>query len=45
MHEAVCVFIGLFVGGIVGVVTMCLVQVNHCKDCPHRKSVLNRGGR
>ncbi len=33
MNGAACFVIGLIVGGCVGVVTMCLLQVTHCAEC------------
>lgn len=32
MHEFLFFLIGLMIGGIVGIVTMCLLQINHLND-------------
>ncbi len=45
MHAAIYLMIGLFVGGAVGVVAMCLVQVTRCAGCPHRIRDVNRDGK
>lgn len=37
MHELLFFIIGCLLGGIVGVVTMCLVQINRIHDIHSRK--------
>lgn len=37
MHEFIFFLIGLMLGGIVGVFTMCLLQINRLHDYPTRK--------
>ncbi len=33
MREFVFFMVGIFFGGFIGVVTMCLVQINNCGEC------------
>lgn len=45
MNAFVYIMIGVFAGGIVGVVAMCLVQITQCSRCPYRRSSFNRDGK
>ncbi len=45
MHELFCIMIGVFIGGAVGVVTMCLFQITQCSECPYRGNSVRRGGK
>lgn len=45
MNVFVYIMIGVFAGGIVGVVAMCLVQITQCSRCPYRRSSFNRDGK
>lgn len=37
MREFIFLIAGLFIGGMAGVVTMCLVQIGNCRRCPHNQ--------
>lgn len=37
MREFLFLMAGMFLGALMGVATMCLVQINHCHHCPHRQ--------
>lgn len=37
MYECLWVLIGLWIGGAVGVFTMCLLQINRCERCPGKR--------
>ncbi len=37
MHEFMFLVAGIFIGVIIGVITMCLFQVGNCRRCPHNK--------
>ncbi len=37
MREFIFLTAGLFIGGLIGVVTMCLLQLNNCRRCPHNR--------
>ncbi|MBQ5545686.1 MAG: DUF3789 domain-containing protein [Clostridia bacterium] len=37
MYEFLWMLIGLWIGGAVGVFTMCLLQINRCERCPGKR--------
>ncbi|MGN0474517.1 MAG: DUF3789 domain-containing protein [Acutalibacteraceae bacterium] len=37
VREFIFLTAGIFIGGIIGVVTMCLVQIGNCRRCSHNK--------
>ncbi len=41
MHGFLLIMIGLFIGGLTGVATMCLMQVTKCDHCPRGKPPVN----
>ncbi len=45
MHGMIWMMIGLFIGGLTGVATMCLMQVTKCAHCPRGQSSVNPDGK
>jgi hypothetical protein len=45
MYTVICILIGSVIGGTLGVVAMCLLQITRCSDCPLRMKKISKDGR